>query len=352
MHDTRTATDQRHDPADRAIDALPPHPRPKGATTPLLTVENLQVGFRVGKRRLQAVRGVSLTINEGAVFAIVGESGCGKSTLAKTICGMYRPDAGSVRFRGVDVHAADARARAARRGVQLLFQEPLPSLNPRHSIRRIFWEPMQANGLARRIDDVEQEMLAQLAAVGLPAEALDRYPRDFSGGQLQRIALARILLLKPALICADEPVSALDVSVQAQVVHMLERLRVEQALTYLIISHDLPLVSRIADRVAVMYLGEVMETGAADEVARAPLHPYTMALRSATPTTRPSEVAQARILLRGEPPSAFEPPSGCAFHTRCPAAQARCVREKPVLTPSADGRRRVACHFALQPEGA
>lgn len=327
-------------------DALPPHPRPRGATHPLLRVDGLHVSFPVGRRRLHAVRNVSLTINEGAVFAIVGESGCGKSSLAKTICGMYRPDSGTVRFRGIDVHAASAQEREIRRGVQLLFQEPLPSLNPRHSIRRIFREPMQANGLARDMREAEREMRDQLAAVGLPAEALDRFPRDFSGGQLQRIALARILLLKPSLICADEPVSALDVSVQAQVVHMLERLRVEQALTYLVISHDLPLVSRIADRVAVMYLGEVVETGPADEVSRAPLHPYTQALRSATPVARSSEIGRERIILRGEPPSPIDPPPGCAFHTRCPMAQDVCGQRKPELAPTPDGRRRVACHFA------
>lgn len=324
--------------------ALPPHPRPRTATSPLLEVEDLNVSFPVGNRRLQAVRSVSLTINEGAVFAIVGESGCGKSSLVRTICGMYRPTSGSVRFRGIDVHAPGDQWRQIRRGVQLLFQEPLPSLNPRHSIRRIFWEPIQANHLARSMAEVEDQMRAQLAAVGLPAQALDRYPRDFSGGQLQRIALARILLLKPSLICADEPVSALDVSVQAQVVHLLEKLRVEQSLTYLIISHDLPLVSRIADRVAVMYLGEVVETGPADEVAQAPQHPYTMALRSATPIARTTELQRERVILKGEPPSPIDPPSGCAFHTRCPIARARCSIDKPLLEKQASGRR-VACHY-------
>jgi oligopeptide/dipeptide ABC transporter ATP-binding protein len=325
--------------------ALPPHPRPKVATTPLLEVAGLHVTFPVGGRRLHAVRDVSLTINEGAVFAIVGESGCGKSSLVRAICGMYRPSSGTVRFRGIDVHAPREHWRQIRRGVQLLFQEPLPSLNPRHTIRRIFWEPMQANRLASDVRDVEANMCAQLASVGLAAEALDRYPRDFSGGQLQRIALARILLLKPQLICADEPVSALDVSVQAQVVHLLERLRVEQALTYLIISHDLPLVSRIADRIAVMYLGEVVETGPADEVARKPQHPYTAALRSATPVARMDELQRKRIILKGEPPSPIDPPPGCAFHTRCPIARERCRTEKPQLRAPPGGGHRVACHF-------
>ena len=184
-----------------------------------------------------------------------------------------------------------------------------------------------------------------MTAVGLSAEALDRYPRDFSGGQLQRIALARILLLKPQLICADEPVSALDVSVQAQVVHLLERLRVEQSLTYLIISHDLPLVSRIADRIAVMYLGEIVETGPADIVARTPQHPYTAALRSATPVARMDELQRTRIILQGEPPSPIDPPSGCAFHPRCPVARERCRVEKPELRVPPAGGHRVACHY-------
>lgn len=324
---------------------LPQHPRRAQDAVPLLTVSDLQVGFPVRQGRLQAVRNVSLTINEGAVFAIVGESGCGKSSLARTICGMYRPDAGAVHFRGIDVHAAGARTREVRRGVQMLFQEPLPSLNPRHAIRRILWEPMQANRIARRLRDAEADMVGQLAAVGLPAEALDRFPRDFSGGQLQRIALARILLLKPSLICADEPVSALDVSVQAQVVHLLERLRVEQSLTYLVISHDLPLVSRIADRVAVMYLGEVVEAGPADEVACRPRHPYTVALRSATPVARSSELERRRVILKGEPPSAISPPPGCAFHTRCPVARPLCRERKPELASVPEGGRRVACHF-------
>lgn len=187
-------------------------------------------------------------------------------------------------------------------------------------------------------------MHEQLAAVGLPSQALERYPRDFSGGQLQRIALARILLLHPSLIVADEPLSALDVSVQAQIVRLLERMRVEQSLTYLIISHDLPLVSRIADRVGVMYLGEIVETGPADQVTAAPLHPYTVALRSATPLAHVSEQRRTRIILHGEPPSPLAPPSGCAFHTRCPIARKMCATVKPELSEHIAGRR-VACHF-------
>lgn len=326
--------------------SLPAHPRSRdGHPKPLVEVRDVCVDFSVGRHRLHAVRSVSLTINEGAVYAIVGESGCGKSSLVRAICGMYRPSAGSVRFRGIDVHAPGADWRAVRRGVQLLFQEPLPSFNPRHTIRRTFWEPLQANRIGgRQIRDSESAMAAQLEAVGLSPDCLDRYPRHFSGGQLQRIALARILLLQPALICADEPVSALDVSVQAQVVHLLERLRVEQSLTYLIISHDLPLVSRIADRVAVMYLGEVVEAGPADQVARFPLHPYTTALRSATPVARISALNRPRVVLKGEPPSALSPPSGCAFHPRCPIAQPVCRQDRPAPRRLGGGRV-VACHF-------
>lgn len=324
---------------------LPVHPRPTDRDRAvLLEAKDVSVTFTVGKRPLHAVRSVSIRINEGAVYAIVGESGCGKSTLARAICGMYRPSSGRVTFKGLDVHL-DENKRQVRRGMQLLFQEPLPSLNPRHTIRRIFWEPMQANGLARRVEEVEQAMRDQLEAVGLPTQALDRYPRDFSGGQLQRIALARILLLRPSLICADEPLSALDVSVQAQVVRLLERMRVEQSLTYLIISHDLPLVSRIADRVGVMYLGKIIETGPADVVTADPLHPYTVALRSATPVARASELKRTRVILKGEPPSPLDPPSGCAFHPRCPIARPVCKTEEPALVRQESGRS-VACHFA------
>lgn len=313
---------------------------------PLLRLDDLSVTFAVGRRRLQAVRSVSLSIAKGEMYALVGESGCGKSSIAKTICGLHRPSAGSVSLLGIDVHAAQGEdARTLRRNVQLLFQEALPSLNPRHTIRYLLWEPLKANGLSARPDDAEQAMGDQLNAVGLPRRALDKYPRDFSGGQQQRIALARVLLLRPSLICADEPVSALDVSVQAQIVQLLERSRREQGLTYLLISHDLPLVSQIADRVSVMYLGEIVESGPAADVVSRPLHPYTVALRSATPVARSTQARRPRIVLKGEPPSPLDPPPGCAFHRRCPIARPKCSREQPPLTDR--GRNRwVACHFA------
>lgn len=313
---------------------------------PLLRLDDLSVTFAVGRRRLQAVRSVSLSIAKGEMYALVGESGCGKSSIAKTICGLHRPSAGSVSLLGIDVHAAQGEdARTLRRNVQLLFQEALPSLNPRHTIRYLLWEPLKANGLSARPDDAEQAMGDQLNAVGLPRRALDKYPRDFSGGQQQRIALARVLLLRPSLICADEPVSALDVSVQAQIVRLLERSRREQGLTYLLISHDLPLVSQIADRVSVMYLGEIVESGPAADVVSRPLHPYTVALRSATPVARSMQARRPRIVLKGEPPSPLEPPPGCAFHRRCPIARPKCSREQPPLTDRG-GNRWVACHFA------
>lgn len=313
---------------------------------PLLRLDDLSVTFAVGRRRLQAVRSVSLSIAKGEMYALVGESGCGKSSIAKTICGLHRPSAGSVSLLGIDVHAAQGEdARTLRRNVQLLFQEALPSLNPRHTIRYLLWEPLKANGLSARPDDAEQAMGDQLNAVGLPRRALDKYPRDFSGGQQQRIALARVLLLRPSLICADEPVSALDVSVQAQIVRLLERSRREQGLTYLLISHDLPLVSQIADRVSVMYLGEIVESGPAADVVSRPLHPYTVALRSATPVARSTQARRPRIVLTGEPPSPLEPPPGCAFHRRCPIARPKCSREQPPLTDRG-GNRWVACHFA------
>lgn len=312
----------------------------------LLTVDNLVVSFPVNRRRLDAVRCISLDIRKGEVYAIVGESGSGKSSIARTVCGMYRPASGSVRFNGIDVHGGKAAdTRKIKRDVQMLFQEALPSMNPRHTIRYILWEPLKANGLSRRIGDAEGAMAAQLTAVGLPESALDRYPRNFSGGQQQRIALARVLLLRPALICADEPVSSLDVSIQAQIVRLLERSRKELGLTYMIISHDLPLVSQIADRVAVMYLGEFVETGPARAVVIDPLHPYTAALRSATPLARTSTSQRTRIILEGDPPSPLRPPSGCTFHPRCPIARPKCATDKPMLSTRADGRA-VACHFA------
>ena len=315
-------------------------------TTPLLRLDELSVSFAVNRRRLQAVRSVSLSIDQGEMYALVGESGCGKSSIAKTICGMYRPSAGRVFFMGIDVHAAQGEpARTVRRGLQLLFQEALPSLNPRHPIRYILWEPLKANGLSTRLADAEQAMGDQLNAVGLPRRALDKYPRDFSGGQQQRIALARVLLLRPRLICADEPVSALDVSVQAHIVQLLERSRREQGLTYLLISHDLPLVSRIADRVSVMYLGEIVESGPASSVVAEPLHPYTVALRSATPVARPNALRRRRIILKGEPPSPLDPPGGCAFHQRCPIARPVCAERRPPLVDHGAGHM-VACHFA------
>jgi peptide/nickel transport system ATP-binding protein len=325
---------------------LPQHPRvPPADRSILLEVDKVSLSFPVGNRRLLAVREVSLRINQGAVYAIVGESGCGKSSLARVVCGMYQPDSGRVLFRDTDVHRAEGSdRRMVRKNLQMLFQEPLPSLNPRHTIRRILWEPLQANGMSRRLGDCDDRMIRQLEAVGLPGDALDRRPHDFSGGQLQRINLARILLLEPALVIGDEPVSALDVSVQAQVVHLLESLRLAGGLTYLLISHDLPLVSRIADRVGVMYLGEIVESGPASTVVRMPLHPYTTALRSATPMARGHVRAKRRISLPGEPPSALDPPAGCPFHPRCPVAKPICEREKPMLTRHPEGRQ-VACHF-------
>ena len=321
------------------------HSAPDGEQFPLLAVSELRVSFPVGSRMLDAVRSVSFTVDTGVVYALVGESGCGKSTLARTICGMYRPAHGNVRFRGIDVHGATKNeTRQIRKALQLLFQEALPSLNPRHTIRRILWEPQKANEVSKRMADAETAMIEQLAAVGLPHSTLDKFPRDFSGGQQQRIALARVLLLQPLLIIADEPVSALDVSVQAQVVHLLERLRKEKQLTYVLISHDLPLVSQIADHVGVMYLGEFVETGPARDVVTDPLHPYTAALRSATPVARISEIKRERIILRGEPPSALDPPPGCPFHERCPIARSICTTNKPHLAKR-DDRRQVACHF-------
>ena len=318
--------------------------------TALLSVDDVAVNFTVRGGVLQAVRGVTLHVDDAETVAVVGESGCGKSTLARTICGLYTPARGTVRLRGVDVHrATKAEQRTIRRNLQLLFQEPLPSLNPRLTVKRILWEPMKANGMSRRLADAEDRIRDQLVAVGLDAGAAERYPGEFSGGQQQRIALARLLVLRPRLICADEPVSALDVSIQAQIVALMLDLQAEHGIAYVVISHDLPLVAQMATRVAVMYLGAIVEAGPAADVVTRPQHPYTAALRSATPEPRAAGTAR-RIVLPGEPPSPLQPPSGCPFHPRCPIARPHCAWDTPPLADIGQSRH-VACFYPgeLQP---
>ena len=296
--------------------------------------------------QLQAVSGVSFTVHAGKTLAVVGESGCGKSTLARMVSLIEAPTAGDLKLGQVDVMAATAKERhALRRTVQLVFQNPYGSLNPRKKIGAILEAPLEINTDLSPAHRAEQAR-SMLALVGLRPEHYDRYPHMFSGGQRQRIAIARALMLKPALIVADEPVSALDVSIQAQVLNLLADLQRELGLAYLFISHDLGVVRHIANDLLVMYLGHAMEQGDKATIFAQPLHPYTQALLASTPGMVGSGVSKQRIVLKGELPSPLNPPTGCVFSTRCPHVTAQCQTERPVLRELAG--RKVACHLAEQ----
>jgi peptide/nickel transport system ATP-binding protein len=295
---------------------------------------------------IKAVDGISLEIRRGETLGLVGESGCGKSTVGRTILRLYEPTAGRIVFDGQDITTmGESELRPLRRRMQMVFQDPFSSLNPRHSVGRIVGEPMRVHGIAgRRAANARVRELLQI--VGLPADAGSRYPHEFSGGQRQRIGLARALALNPDLIVADEPVSALDVSIQAQIINLLETLQSEFDLTYLFIAHDLAVVRHISDRIAVMYLGTIVEISPAEELYDNPLHPYTISLLSAVPIPDP-EVERKRetILLAGDLPSPANPPPACRFHTRCPYVQpTRCTTEVPELRKFADGHL-AACHW-------
>jgi peptide/nickel transport system ATP-binding protein len=321
----------------------------------LLEVEGLEVHFPITsglvlERRVGAVRavdGVSLSIERGETLGLVGESGCGKSTLGKAVLRLVEPTAGTVRFDGEDVTAAGPKAlRRLRRRMQMVFQDPYSSLDPRQSVESILTEPLRTHGLAKGAA-ASAEVRRLLDVVGLPSSAAGRYPHEFSGGQRQRIGIARAIALSPDLVVADEPVSALDVSIQAQVVNLHEELQERLGLTYLVVAHDLAVVRHISDRVAVMYLGSLVEVAPSDDLYAEPLHPYSIALLSAVPIPDPVvEDRRERILLRGDLPSPAAPPSGCRFHTRCPYRQpTRCDDEVPALRELRPGHT-VACHWA------
>ena len=321
--------------------------------TSLVSVQGLKVHFpirdglflnrRVGD--VKAVDGVDLEIREGMTLGLVGESGCGKSTLGRALLRLSPVTEGRVLFDGTDVsELRGERLRRIRQDMQMVFQDPLASLNPRQSVETILTEPLRAHGIAYDRRTRVRDLLDQ---VGLPASAAQKYPHEFSGGQRQRIGIARAIALEPRFVIADEPVSALDVSIQAQVLNLLEELQEKLGLTYLVIAHDLAVVRHAADEVAVMYLGGVVEQAPSDGLYAEPRHPYTKALMSAVPVPDPRvEATRERILLQGDLPSPANPPTGCRFHTRCPFRQeSRCDTERPVLRELAPGHR-VACHFA------
>ncbi|MEI7755036.1 MAG: oligopeptide/dipeptide ABC transporter ATP-binding protein [Actinomycetota bacterium] len=320
----------------------------------MLEVRNLQVHFPIKKglvfdRTVGAVRavdGVDLTIPRSTTLGLVGESGCGKSTVGKAILRLVPLTAGTVTFDNLELSALqNEELRKARRHVQMIFQDPYASLNPRQNVESIITEPIRTHQL-RTGAAVHQRVNELLDSVGLPRGAASRYPHEFSGGQRQRIGIARALAAEPDLIIADEPVSALDVSIQAQVINLLADLQEQLGLTYLLISHDLAVVRHISDTVAVMYLGAIVETAPAEALYTNPRHPYTLALLSAVPVPDPVvEDSRHRMVLQGDLPSPSNPPSGCRFHTRCVYAQSRCEQDRPVLRELAPGHQ-VACHFA------
>jgi oligopeptide/dipeptide ABC transporter ATP-binding protein len=322
----------------------------------LLVLDDVKVHFPIKRGLLldrtvgyvYAVDGVSLRVTRGETYGLVGESGCGKSTLGRAVLRLTDPTDGTITFDGTDLSSLKGEAlRSMRKRMQMVFQDPLSSLDPRQSVESLLVEGLRAHGLDKDPAETRAKLKELLSAVGLPESALRKYPHEFSGGQRQRIGIARALALQPDLIVADEPVSALDVSVQAQVINLLKDLQEQFGLTYVVIAHDLAVVRHISDRIGVMYLGSLVEESDADSLYAEPLHPYTKALLSAIPVPDPVvEDSREQILLSGDLPSPANPPTGCRFHTRCPWRQEMlCDTERPQLREVGDGHR-VACHYA------
>jgi peptide/nickel transport system ATP-binding protein/oligopeptide transport system ATP-binding protein len=329
-----------------------------GSSEPLLRVRNLVKHFPITSGILvqhqvgavQAVDGVSFDVARGETLGIVGETGCGKSTTARLVMRLLEPTSGEISFEGQDIaRLKGSKLKAVRRDMQMIFQDPYSSLNPRKTIGSIISEPFVIHGLDKDAGQRKKTVQELMETVGLNPEHYNRYPHEFSGGQRQRIGVARALALKPKLLIADEPVSALDVSIQAQVLNLLRELQREFGLALIFIAHDLSVVRHMCDRVAVMYLGKVVEIGTGDDLYGMPRHPYTGALLSAVPVADPSRKKDQRRLLTGDVPSPANPPSGCRFHTRCPKAQELCSVEDPPLEDKGTGTL-AACHFPLSSE--
>lgn len=320
----------------------------------LLRVDDLKVHFPVMQGVLlkkqvgtvHAVDGISFTLARGETLGLVGESGCGKSTTGLAVLRMQAATSGRIEFEGQDItHYTKAQMQPIRQRLQMVYQDPYGSLNPRMKVNDIIGEPLVVHGLATDKAAYDNRIAELMRSVGLLPDMADRYPHEFSGGQRQRIGIARALALEPSLIICDEPVSALDVSIQAQVVNVLQELQDRMGLAYLFIAHDLSVVRHLSHRVAVMYLGRIVEIAPRDALYQAPMHPYTQALMSAVPVADPVvERMRKRIIVQGEVPSALKPPSGCRFHTRCPMAMDRCKSEDPLLVDLGQGRA-VACHL-------
>ncbi len=313
---------------------------------PILDVQHLKKYFRMGKKQLKAVDDVSFSVSEGEILGIVGESGCGKTTCGRTAIGLYSKTGGQSLYKGKDVHALRGAARKQFCcEVQTIFQDPYASLDPKNKVIDLIAEGVDIHKLCESAAERRERVEHLMEQVGLNPLWVDRYPYEFSGGMRQRIGIARALAVDPKLLLCDEPISALDVSIQAQIVNLLMDLREQNGLTYLLISHDLSMVKHVSDRILVMYLGEVVEESGADELYAQPLHPYTKALISAIPIPDPKvERARQRIVIEGQVPSPVDPPAGCRFAGRCPRACDRCRESKPELRELAPGHR-VACHL-------